>query len=396
MTSEREELSVRNKIVTTVGVPKVLENSDTNKLREEVLRDETLTKLRDLGNRGEKGYYWEKDLLFHWITDFKKGVVNRLVLPKERRSKVLQIAHDSLGHLSIKKFKDLINQHFTWPFLTRDCDDYYKSCDTCQLMNKRGQNKTTMCERPIVTEPFEYVCIDLVGPLPKSKRGYRYLLTYVCLGTRWPEALKSIRAKDVSEGLLDIFSRTGVPLVVLSDNGTQFTSKLMNQLCKILNVKLTTTTPYHPQSNGLVERLHATLEQILSKARHDGHDWEAFLPLMLFALRQCPNRDTGYTPYEFLYGRNIRTPLDVLYAGWVENVGEQMDVCDWVEQLQGRLETLRDFAASTALTETDKRVELYNRGKSERVLNVGDRVLCRIPGMCAKLEDSWEGPVHTR
>ena len=139
-------------------------------------------------------------------------MVNRLVLPKERRSKVLQIAHDSLGHLSVKKFKDHINQHFTWPFLARDCDDYYKSCDTCQV-NKRGQNKT-MCEQPIVTEPFEHVCIDLVGPLPKSKRGYRYLLTYVCLGTRWPEAvaLKSIRAKDVAEGLLDIFSRTGVPL----------------------------------------------------------------------------------------------------------------------------------------------------------------------------------------
>ena len=95
LTSEKEELSVRSKIVITVGVPKVLENSDTNKLREEVLRDETLTKLWDLVNRGEKGYYWEKDLLFHRITDFKKGVVNRLVLPKERRSKVLQIAHDS-------------------------------------------------------------------------------------------------------------------------------------------------------------------------------------------------------------------------------------------------------------------------------------------------------------
>ena len=128
-------------------------------------------------------------------------------------------------------------------------------------------------------------------------------------------------------------------------------------------MKLMTTTPNYPQSNGLVERLHATLEQILSKARHDGHDWEAFLPLTLFALSQCPNRDTGYTPYELLHGRNIRTPLDVLYAGWVENVGEQMDVCDWVEQLQGQLETLRDFAASTVLTETDKRVELYNRGK---------------------------------
>ena len=118
----------------------------------------------------------------------------------------------------------------------RDCDDYYKSCDTCQLVNKRCPNKTTMCERSIVTEPFEHVCTDLVRPLPNSKRGYRYLLTYVCLGTKWPEAvtLKSIRAKYATEGLLDIFSRTDVPLVVLIDNGTQFTSKLMNQLSKIL------------------------------------------------------------------------------------------------------------------------------------------------------------------
>ncbi len=389
-----EDSEERDRVVNAIGLPKVRECSDTDLLRKELLEDDTLAKLRSLGNQRARGYHWEEGILYHRTSDFDEGVVDRIVLPKCRRKKVLEIAHEGTGHLSTKKVRDILHSRFTWPYIARDIDSHCRSCETCQRSNKRGERKALMVERPVISEPFEYVAVDLVGPFPRSKNGSKYLFTYLCMASRWPDAvaLKSITASTVARGLVQIFSRTGLPLQLLTDQGTQFTGKLLKELASMFNIHLTRTTPYHPQSNGLVERLHGTLESILTKAHREGHDWEIFLPLTLFALRQCPNRDTGFSPYQLIYGRNVVTPLDVVYAGWSEMIGEGMEVSEWVLQLSDRLETLRDCAVDTGLVESDKRASSYNRGKCDRQLKVGERILCRIPGLAAKLEDSWDGP----
>ena len=84
------------------------------------------------------------------------------------------------------------------------------------------------------------------------------------------------------------------------------------------------------------------------------------LPLALFALRQCPNRDTGYSPFRLVYGKNVRTPLDVVYSDWAEKSGSGMDINDWVVQLEDRLMVLRDAATQTGLLETGKHTNSYN------------------------------------
>ena len=96
---------------------------------------------------------------------------------------------------------------------------YCKACHECQVNTKAGACQAPMKEMPIVTMPFQHVAIDLVGPLPRAKGGWKYLLTYICLGSRYPEAipLKTITAIEVAEALLEIFSRNGVPEVMLSD-----------------------------------------------------------------------------------------------------------------------------------------------------------------------------------
>lgn len=112
---------------------------------------------------------------------------------------------------------------------------------------------------PIITEPFSRVAIDIVGPLsPPSSEGHRYILTLIDFATGFPEAvpIKEITSIDVSESLLSIFSRVGIPREILSDRGTQFTSQLMGDLHKLLGVKPLFTTPYHPSGNGRVERFH--------------------------------------------------------------------------------------------------------------------------------------------
>ncbi len=214
------------------------------------------------------------------------------------------------------------------------------------------------------------------------------------MATRWPEAipLRSITAKSVAEGLWQIFSRTSIPEVILSDQGSQFCSKLMKELCERIQVQKVRTSPYHPQSNGCVERMHSTLKSVLSKCIDAKRDWAAQIPFVLFILRQMPNSDSLFSPFDLVYGFRVRTPLDALYHGIFECEVEKLNVCEWVGGAAERLELLRDCASLNAAKAKEKRVELMNKGSKMRVFSVGDMVLYRIPGLSCKLADSWEGP----
>ncbi len=123
-------------------------------------------------------------------------------------------------------------------------------------------------------------------------------------------------SSEVAEGLISIFSRSGFPLRILSDCGSVFMGKVIKRLCEILGVDTIHTSPYRPQGNGVVERLHGTLKPMLAKATAHGIDWVTFLPMALFAIRQVPNRDTGFSPHQLVFGRNMHDPLDILYVGW--------------------------------------------------------------------------------
>ena len=143
------------------------------------------------------------------------------------------------------------------------------------------------------------MAIDLVGPFERSKHGFKFLLTAICCGTRYLEAvpLKTIDAREVAEGLLEIFSRTGVPRQLLSDQGSQFIGALMENLTGRLGIEKLVTSPYHPQANGVVERLHKTLNGIIRKAVSRKLDWAEQEKYALYAIRSTPSRMTGYSPY---------------------------------------------------------------------------------------------------
>ncbi len=188
-----------------------------------------------------------------------------------RRGKVLRLAHDFTGHQGVRRTKELLNNRFTWPGMGVDVTEFVHSCDVCLRLNKAGNRKAHMAERPVISEPFESVAVDLVGPLPKAKGGVKYVLTFVCLATRWPEAvpLRTESSSEVADGLISVITRTSIPLKILSDRGSVFMGKAVKRLCEILGISTIHTSPYRPQGNGVIERLHATLKPMLAKARDD-------------------------------------------------------------------------------------------------------------------------------
>ena len=246
----------------------------------------------------------------------------------------------------------------------------------------------------MLTEPFEALAFDIVGPMPKGKGGCRFLLTAICMASKWPEAipLRSITAKAVAEGMIEIFARTGIPLQLLSDQGSQFVGSLVTKLCRNLNIDKIKTTPYHPECNGVVERMHGTLGAMLTKASSVGLDWVGQVPFALFALRSTPNRDTHFSPFQLVYGHQVRTPLDILHQGWAEVSFKELDTSEWSDWLTDRLELWHDVLRERGKYASRKRKCAFDKKTVDRRLEEGDLVLCRVPGMAHKLEESWHGP----
>ena len=339
-------------------VPLVKEGKgDREALVVESERDPSLEKWRKLADKGEGGFIWKKGLLYQEVTTHTLEQVLVLVLPKSFREKVLVLAHDKMQHMGARRVTILIKQRFTWPGVGQDIIQFCRSCSICQKCSKPKARKALMVERPVLSEPFEVLAVDLVGPMPKGRGGYRYLLTAICMATRWPEAipLKSITAKAVAVGLFEIFSRTGIPLQILSDQGSQFVGAVMKNLCASLHIDKIKTTPYHPEGNGVVERMHGTLGAMLTKAAREGQDWVGQVPFALFALRAAPNRDTQFSPFELVFGRKVRTPLDIIHQGWAEIEFEQLDVQEWAQWLTDKLKVWHDTMRSRGEEASRKR-----------------------------------------
>ncbi len=141
-----------------------------------------------------------------------------------------------------------------------------------------------------LTEPFESVALDLVGPMEKGKGGNRYLLTCICLSSKWPDSipLQTITTRSVADAMWQAFSRVGIPRQILTDCGAQFTAKSMGEVCDMLGIDRVKTTPYHLATNGSIERMHRTLKSILRKVIEEKRDWVQHVPYALFALRNLP------------------------------------------------------------------------------------------------------------
>ena len=200
-------------------------------------------------------FYKKNGLLYRKHQETKTGrSFNQLVV------QVMSVNHESAfsGHLVAKKTEVRILPNFFWPGLRQDVIRFCRSCDVCHGTVKRGSvKKVTLGSMPLIDTPFKRVPVDIVGPIaPPSEAGHRYILTLDDYTTRYPEAvqLKKIYTEAVAEALLDIYSRVGIPVEVLTDQGTKFMSECIQEVSGLLSIKGLTSTPYHPICNGLVER----------------------------------------------------------------------------------------------------------------------------------------------
>ena len=185
----------------------------------------------------------------------------------------------------------------------------------CCQMRKTPRNCKPAPLLPIpVDGAFDRVAVDCLGPFPESYSGNCYVVFSDYL-TRWPEAfaVSTIQATVIAKLLVnEIFCCHGSPKTLLSDHGKNFLSKLVCEVCKLLAIDKLNTSPYHPMTDGLVERFNSFISQSLSMyISANQKDWDEFLPSILFAYHTLLQATTGDSPFYLLYGREPRLPLDV-------------------------------------------------------------------------------------
>ena len=369
---------------------------DRKQLIEEQSNDDTLKDIRKWAEKGEKGYAYDHGLLVHVLVTPSEQVCSRIVVPTTRRAELLKLAHSSMlgGHFSHGKTTELLNRRFTWPRMSVDVKTLCSQCVPCQKASRARIPKAPLQPLPVLDVPFSKLAFDLVGPLPRTKSGYKYLLTSICLASKYPDAipLKRVDVETVAEGLCEIFSRTGIPTEILTDQGSVFTSKLTKQLCSILNIKHVKSSPYHPESNGCLERWHSTLKGTLRKYPNKTNDWDRLIKYILFACRAAPHANTGYSPFELVFGRQLRGPLDVVHEGWMGGDLPQSSTVQWIDQLREKLALVWEVAVGKEERAKDQMALRSERHSKIRQFSKGDQVLVRVIDPGGKLGDRWDGP----
>ena len=238
----------------------------------------------------------------------------RPLVPSDLRQDVFAALH-RIAHAGGRATRRLVSARYVWEGLSKDVLQWVRECLDCQRAKVLRHVRLPPDPLPVPARRFAHIHVDLVGPLPPSA-GFTHLFTIMDRSTRWLEAvpLSTTATSDCTSALLHSWvSRFGVPATITSDRGPQFTSALWNSLCCRLGIRHSPTTAFHPQSNGMVERVHRRLKDSL-RARLAGPGWYHHLPWVLLGLRAAPCESSGLPASRALYGTDLVLPGQFLDA----------------------------------------------------------------------------------
>jgi len=323
-------------------------------------------------------------------------LTRQIVPAMERRLQIIRQYHADAfggGHLGRLKTFSKLRQHYWWPTYRRDVTNYIRSCEACQRVKASSAKRPGLLKPISVSEPWEILCTDIVGPFPVTPDGHRYILCVTDYLTSWVEAfpIRDITASTIANKLVrSVFTRYGAPRYLLSDQGSQFTSELLHLVCNVWNIKRIRTSPFHPQTNGKVEKFNSTLCDMLSSyVNDDRDDWNKYLPLVLYSYRTSDNPSTGFTPFFLNFGRDP-PPLNDEPTVTSSNT----DVDNYVNQLRSRLQIARTIARERFKRSQRAHKNYYDKRKIHTTFEIGDWVLIEpdVPNQRRKLEHRWFGP----
>ena len=323
----------------------------------------------------------------------KDSYLLQLVLPKSLQPDALFGCHNEVGHLGRDKSLELLKERFFWPSMSKDLGDHVNSCRKC-IARKASTSKAELC--PInVTKPLELVHLDYLQ-LEPSKGNIENVLVITDHYTRFSQAYpsKTQTAQATAKLLWDNFIiHYGWPEKFFSDQGRNFVSELIADLCRIANVQKIKTTPYHPMSNGQCERFNKTLCDMLgTMSPEDKLDWKSHIGAMTHAYNCTKNASTGYSPYYLMFGRQPRLPIDVKFGLFRNLSTSTFSKSKYVDRLKKRLDFAFKKAQLAQEKESKRQKQRYDRKAKHILLQEKDLVLVRVVAHKGrhKIQNRWE------
>lgn len=295
------------------------------------------------------------------------------------------------GHRGFHGTLQTIRRHFKWNGMGKQIKDYVRNCQSCQKNKSTRNLKEPMVITDTPFRPFDKVYLDMVGPLPLTINGNKYILSFqddfskyfVCSPMADAEAETAARVF-----FENIIAKFGVPRILVTDNGTNFTAKMFQETCKLLGIKRLTTTPYHPQANGSLERSHRPLTEFLRcLVNQDGTNWDEFLAHAMFVYNNTTHVTTKQSPNKTLYGFDLEIPTNLQ-----RHPAPLYNIDDFNKRLKFEIQRMNEAVRENHKAAKERAKERYDEKSKHKSFNVGDKVWLKNQTKKNKFATLWEGP----
>ena len=362
-------------------------------------------KLRDRQRRREQRgvmrllSYWKrlvvKDSILYLTSQSQTGEkFLRLLVPSHMQDTVLTLSHDDLGHLGRDKTLSIAQERYFWVGLTDSVEQKLKTCRRCICAKSPSLPQRAPLVSIETSRPLELVCIDFLS-LEESRGKYIYLLVITDHFTNYAQAIptRNQEAKTVAKLLMDHFIlHYGIMERLHSDQGGSFTAKVITHLCKLLGVKKSRTTPFHPEGDGKTERFNRTLLSMLRTLEpSEKLTWKDHVAPLVHAYNCCKHSSTNYSPFYLMFGRCPRLPIDI-FLGIPEQDGLHATANKIRENLAAAYKVASDSAKLARVTQAKG----YNRKVRGNKVEIGDFVLVKNVNLKGKhkLADKWNSTLY--
>ena len=351
-----------------------------------------------------------KTLFHHWdALNVKEGVLYKsydigddshlvLVAPSSIRYEIFESLHNDrmAGHFGRDRTLEMIKRRFYWPNISDTVQRWCASCDMCEKCKPGPGVGKSPLKQIKVSRRFQVIALDIFGPLPITDNSNEYIVVIADYFTKFTEAfaIPNHTALTVADKLVtEVILRYGCPEQIHSDMGAEFESNLFREICRLLDVKKSRTCPYRPQCDAVVERFNRTLKQMLAIFCHENkHDWDDYLPYLMFAYRSSIHASTKHSPNFLMFGQEVNCPVDLMYGPPPDRVNYEcpIEYAEWLySAMRSVFQTVRDNLKVAA----QRQKFYYDRGTSERQFQVGTFVWRIYPPLAEqKVEVDWDGP----
>lgn len=354
------------------------------------------TTSQEINNQYAK-FYTLKDNVLYYV---QPPMPDRIAIPNSMVKDILELHHDSVfaGHPGILRTIQRVKAKYHWPTFGSDIIKHVNQCLVCNRHKPPHHYlKPPLQTIPPPSEPWHTVAMDIKGPLPVSRNGNRYTLTFICYLTKYIECipLDNTLSETIARALMhNVVLKHGSPVRLLSDNARNFTASLLEKICNLCNIKRIFTTTYHPQGDGLVERWHRDLGTYLRMYTLGQPDWDEYIPYAAYAHNTTVQSSIGHTPFELVYGRQPKTPLDMAFS--YKPNPNTIDVDNYANVVHQLLTTSRQNAQQNIAKAHSSQKRQYDKTAKEHQYQLGDLVYTKNPKFDNQgkkyTEIPWIGP----